>query len=72
MSYLPELSGGDGTQIGHDLNYGFDFDDFPTWSLHSGTDNIIGQVEASLGEYAWGIAPDDSLWTQWDVFQGIP
>jgi hypothetical protein len=49
-------------------NFGLelDFDDFQNWPLYpANTDSIIGQVEAGLGEYAWGMLPD-----QWD-FRGM-
>ncbi|KIW11215.1 hypothetical protein PV08_10515 [Exophiala spinifera] len=72
---IPPLGGGpaDFSQGGgYDFGNEFDLDGLPDWSLHPGTDNILGQVEASLGEYAWGMAPDDSVWSQWDVFQNMP
>ena len=48
-----------------------DLDDFQNWSLFpANTDNMLGQVEAGLGEYVWGTPPDDSLWDQWDFFRG--
>jgi hypothetical protein len=71
-SDMPPLGGDPSQSDAFDFGYDFDFNGFPDWSLHAGTDNILGQVEASLGEYAWGIAPDDSVWSQWDVFQNIP
>ncbi|KAK5056527.1 hypothetical protein LTR84_012058 [Exophiala bonariae] len=48
-----------------------DLDNFQNWSLFpANTDNMLGQVEAGLGEYVWGTPPDDSLWDQWDFFRG--
>lgn len=46
-------------------------DDFQNWSLFpTNTDTVLGQMEADLGEYAWGMPPDDSLWDQWGAFRG--
>ncbi|ETN39802.1 uncharacterized protein HMPREF1541_06028 [Cyphellophora europaea CBS 101466] len=56
-------------------DYGFalelGLDDFQNWSLFpSNPDHILGQMEAGLGEYAWGMPPNDSLFDQWEVFRG--
>lgn len=55
----------------------FNFDDVPNWYMIGGmggagglesTSNLLGYMEAGLGEYAWGAPPDDTLWDQWDQF----
>ena len=56
-----------------DYSFGLELgiDDFQDWSVFPfNPDNVIGQVEASLGEYAWGMPQDDSVFDQWDVFRG--
>lgn len=57
-----------------DYTFGLELgiDDFQDWSVFPfNPDNIIGQMEASLGEYAWGMPQDDSLFDQWTSF-GVP
>lgn len=56
-------------QQDYDFALELGLDDFHNWSLHPHNDSILGQVEAGLGEYAWGMPPDDSLWNQWDIFR---
>lgn len=46
-------------------DFSFDINDFQRWPSYMDNDNILGQMEAELGEYAWGYSDPDSLWTQY-------
>ncbi|KAF2161131.1 hypothetical protein M409DRAFT_28461 [Zasmidium cellare ATCC 36951] len=60
------------SQVHHDNSFLTQgpFDESQLWTLFSSApDSILGQVEAGLGEYAWGIPPDNNLFDQWDDFR---
>lgn len=48
-----------------DFNIGIEMADLQQWPQSMGNDNVFGQLEAGLGEYAWGYLVDDNAWGQY-------
>lgn len=48
-----------------ELPFDFDPSEYQGWPNFAQTDNVLGQMEAGLGEYAWGYVPNDSTWMQY-------
>ena len=48
-----------------DFNIGREMADLQQWPQSMGIDNVFGQLEAGLGEYAWGYLVDDNAWDQY-------
>ncbi|KIW19818.1 hypothetical protein PV08_00393 [Exophiala spinifera] len=64
-----------GQTYSHNQDYGIDFDfdlDDPQnyFSFTGDNNNLLGQMAAGVGEYAWAIPPSEALWSDYGMFRG--